>query len=203
MALSPRNRCGSSTALKRSGPVWCRGTGPGPWAGDLIKGACNRSAVGTGIERKTWLSFSAVQASSNRSGGSIVAKNARLHRRSGAGRIYPPDEAPARRVAQEHDLRPRLGEDLPPGTGASAEDRHLHLAIRTRPGSVARTRTPTGGYASSSPRAPTSGSISQTGLNDVARLMNQRPRKTHSWKTPEEAMAEERAAFRSTVALET
>ena len=39
--------------------------------------------------------------------------------------------------------------------------------------------------------------------NDVARLMNQRPRKTLGWKTPEEAMAEELAACKSTVALET
>ena len=45
--------------------------------------------------------------------------------------------------------------------------------------------------------------ISQTELNDVARLMNQRPRKTLGWKTPEQAMAEELAAFKSTVALET
>ena len=45
--------------------------------------------------------------------------------------------------------------------------------------------------------------ISQTELNDVVRLMNQRPRKTLGWETPEEAMAEELAAFRSTVALET
>ena len=45
--------------------------------------------------------------------------------------------------------------------------------------------------------------ISQTERNDVARLLNQRPHKTLGWKTPEEAMAEERAAFRSTVALET
>ena len=45
--------------------------------------------------------------------------------------------------------------------------------------------------------------ISQTELNDVARLMNQRPRKTLGWKTPEEAMAAELKAFRSTVALET
>ena len=45
--------------------------------------------------------------------------------------------------------------------------------------------------------------ISQTELNDVARLMNQRPRKTLGWKTPKEAMAEELAAFRLNVALET
>ena len=45
--------------------------------------------------------------------------------------------------------------------------------------------------------------ITQTELNDVARLMNQRPRKTLGWRTPEEPMAEELPVFRSTVALET
>ncbi len=44
--------------------------------------------------------------------------------------------------------------------------------------------------------------ISETELNDVSRLMNQKPRKTLGWKTPEEAMAEELTAFTSTVALE-
>jgi IS30 family transposase len=44
--------------------------------------------------------------------------------------------------------------------------------------------------------------ISQTWLNDVAALMNNRPRKTLRWRTPAEAMADEIAAFRSTVALD-
>jgi len=43
---------------------------------------------------------------------------------------------------------------------------------------------------------------SQTRLNDVANLMNNRPRKTLGWRTPAEAMAEEIAAFKSIVALE-
>jgi IS30 family transposase len=47
------------------------------------------------------------------------------------------------------------------------------------------------------------GTISQKELKDMARLMNQHPRKTLGWKPPEEAMAEELAAFRSNVALET
>jgi len=53
------------------------------------------------------------------------------------------------------------------------------------------------------PKGTDLSTISQTELNDVARLMNQRPRKTLGWKTPEEALAEELAAFRSNVALET
>ncbi len=44
---------------------------------------------------------------------------------------------------------------------------------------------------------------SQTWLNDIANLMNNRPRKTLGWKTPAEAMAEEIEAFSSTVALDT
>jgi len=40
----------------------------------------------------------------------------------------------------------------------------------------------------------------QTRLNDVAALMNNRPRKNLGWKTPTEAMAGEMAAFNEAVA---
>ncbi len=43
---------------------------------------------------------------------------------------------------------------------------------------------------------------SQTWLNEVAALLNNRPRKTLGWRTPTEAMADEIAAFKSTVALD-
>lgn len=46
------------------------------------------------------------------------------------------------------------------------------------------------------------GHVSQTWLNDVAALMNNRPRKTLGWRTPAEAMADKIAAFKSTVPLE-
>jgi IS30 family transposase len=41
----------------------------------------------------------------------------------------------------------------------------------------------------------------QTWLNDITNLMNNRPRKTLCWRTPAEALADEIAAFKSTVAL--
>ena len=45
--------------------------------------------------------------------------------------------------------------------------------------------------------------LRQTTLYDVARIMNNRPRKTLGWNTPAEAMAQELAAIKSTVALQT
>jgi IS30 family transposase len=44
---------------------------------------------------------------------------------------------------------------------------------------------------------------SQTWLNEVAALLNNRPRKTLCWRTPAEAMAEEIEAFKPSVALAT
>lgn len=44
--------------------------------------------------------------------------------------------------------------------------------------------------------------VSQTVLNDIARLLNGRPRETLGWKTPEEKLAEEIELFRNRVALD-
>ena len=71
------------------------------------------------------------------------------------------------------------------------------------PGNAAATRIPTDNSRQFFPKGTDLSTISPTELNDATRLMNQRPRKTLGWKTPEEAMAEELAAFRSNVALET
>jgi len=43
---------------------------------------------------------------------------------------------------------------------------------------------------------------SQTMLNDIARLLNGRPRRTLNWKTPDEVMTEEIKKFNQTVALD-
>jgi IS30 family transposase len=52
------------------------------------------------------------------------------------------------------------------------------------------------------PKGSDLSNASQTWLNDVAALMNNRPRKTLGWRTPAEAMADEIQAFKSTVALD-
>ena len=43
---------------------------------------------------------------------------------------------------------------------------------------------------------------SQTMLNDIARLLNGRPRQMLGWRTPEEVMVEEMAKWSSGVALD-
>jgi len=92
-----------------------------------------------------------------------------------------------------------------PGASATAENRHLvlrsacFLATRQQRGSNESTNGLLRQFCS---KGTDLSNISQTELNDVARLMNQRPRKTLGWKTPEEAMTEELDAFRSNVALE-
>ena len=161
---------------------------PGHWEGDLIKGAFNRSAVGTVVERKTRCLIlgkmrgctadaalegftrqmkrlpAALRKSMTCDRGSEMACHPELARRLKIDIWFCDPHAPWQRGSNEN-TNGLLRQFFPEGTDLSG--------------------------------------ISQTELNDVARLMNQRPRKTLGWKTPEEAMPEELAAFKSTVALET
>lgn len=52
------------------------------------------------------------------------------------------------------------------------------------------------------PKGTDLSTVSQTHLNEIARLLNGRPRKTLNWMTPEEAMADEIANFSRPVALD-
>lgn len=161
---------------------------PGHWEGDLIKGAFNRSAVGTVVERKTRFvilskmrgctataaleGFTrqmerlpvALRRSMTYDRGSEMACHPELARRLKIDIWFCDPHAPWQRGSNEN-TNGLLRQFFPKGTDLSR--------------------------------------LSQTTLNDVARLMNDRPRKTLGWNTPAEAMAEELAAIKSTVALQT
>jgi len=159
---------------------------PGHWEGDLIKGAFNRSSVGTLVERKTRFvvlckmngngaeavldSFTrqmkrlpvALRKSMTYDRGSEMACHPELARRLKIDIWFCDPHAPWQRGSNEN-TNGLLRQFMPKGTDLS--------------------------------------DASQTWLNDVAALMNNRPRKTLGWKTPAEAMAEEMAAFNEAVAL--
>ena len=159
---------------------------PGHWEGDLIKGAFNRSSVGTLVERKTRFvvlckmdgngaaavldSFTrqmkrlpaALRKSMTYDRGSEMACHPELSRRLRIDIWFCDPHAPWQRGSNEN-TNGLLRQFMPKGTDLSA--------------------------------------ASQTWLNDVATLMNNRPRKTLGWRTPAEAMADEIEAFKSTVAL--
>lgn len=161
---------------------------PGHWEGDLIKGAFNRSSVGTLVERKTRFvvlckmngngaeavldSFTrqmkrlpvALRKSMTYDRGSEMACHSELARRLKIDIWFCDPHAPWQRGSNEN-TNGLLRQFMPKGTDLS--------------------------------------DASQTWLNDVAALMNNRPRKTLGWRTPAEAMADEIAAFKSNVALET
>ena len=160
---------------------------PGHWEGDLIKGAFNRSSVGSLVERKTRFvilckidgngaeaaldSFTrqmrrltaAVRNSMTYDRGSEMACHPELARRLKIDIWFCDPHAPWQRGSNEN-TNGLLRQFMPKGTDLS--------------------------------------DASQTWLNDIANLMNNRPRKTLGWRTPAEAMADEIATFKSTVALD-
>jgi IS30 family transposase len=115
---------------------------PGHWEGDLIIGKRNLSAIGTLVERTT--------------GYTML-----LHLPEG----YRPEQVRDALAAKIQTLPETLRGSLTWDQGPEMRDWHqvavaadidISSATRTRPGSAAPTRTPTGCCGSTPPRAPTS-----------------------------------------------
>jgi IS30 family transposase len=160
---------------------------PGHWEGDLIKGAYNRSAVGTLVERKTRF---------------VV-----LCRMDGCTAA----DALAGFTRQMKKLPAFLRESLTYDRGSELAC-HAELAKRLKldiwfadphaPWQRGSNENSNGLLRQFLPKGMDLSGVSQTQLNDIARLLNGRPRKTLGWKTPEEVMSAEIAQFSKNVALD-
>jgi len=160
---------------------------PGHWEGDLIKGAFNRSCVGTLVERKTRFVVlcrmdgctardalegftrqmkklpAFLRESLTYDRGSELACHAELAKRLNIDIWFADPHAPWQRGSNEN-TNGLLRQFMPKGLDLSG--------------------------------------ISQEELNRVAKLMNGRPRQTLGWMTPAEMMDKEIAAHAQCVALD-
>lgn len=163
---------------------------PGHWEGDLILGSTTSgSAVGTLVERTTGFTML-------------------LHLPDG----HSAEAVAAAMIAKMAELPTLLRRSLTWDQGSEMSS-HQKIADATglsiyfcdphSPWQRPSNENTNGLLRQFFPKGADLGGLSQTAPNDVARLMNDRPRKTLGWNTPAEAMAEEIAAIRSTVALET
>ncbi len=161
---------------------------PGHWEGDLIKGAFNRSAVGTVVERKTrHLILSKIRGCTAEAALEGFTRQMKrlpaVLRRSmtydrGSEMTCHPDLARRLKIdiwfCDPHQSAwkqsPRLFPD-PPHTWQRGSNENTNGLLRQV-----------------FPKGTNLSGISQTQLNDLARLMNQRPRKTLGLKTPEKPL---------------
>ena len=160
---------------------------PGHWEGDLIKGAFNRSSVGTLVERKT--RFVVLCKMNGNGADAVLGSFTRQMKRLPAALRKSMTYDRGSEMACHPELARRLKIDIwfcdPHAPWQRGSNENTNGLLRQF-----------------MPKGTDLSDVSQTWLNDVAALMNNRPRKTLGWRTPAEAMADEIAAFRSTVALE-
>jgi IS30 family transposase len=160
---------------------------PGHWEGDLIKGAFNRSSVGTLVERKT--RFVVLCKMRGNGADAVLDSFARQMKRLPAALRKSMTYDRGSEMACHPELARRLKIDIwfcdPHAPWQRGSNENTNGLLRQF-----------------MPKGTDLSDTSQTWLNDVASLMNNRPRKTLGWRTPAEAMADEIAAFRSNVALE-
>src|ERR1017187_8423297 len=136
---------------------------PGHWEGDLIIGL-NSSAIGTLVERASRFT-TLLRLPPMEGHGGPRAKNGPALAGHGAEAVR--DAIASMITTLPGQLRRSLNWDQGTEMAQHAQLRidtglEIYFCEPTRPGSAARTRTPTGSCASTSPRAPTSAGTAQT-----------------------------------------
>lgn len=159
---------------------------PGHWEGDLIKGACNRSSVGTLVERKT--------------------RFVTLAKMEGNGAAAALDGFTRQMKRLPAFLRRSLTYDR--GVEMAC---HPELARRLKidiwfcdphaPWQRGSNENTNGLLRQFLPKGADLRQFTQRDLDRIAKLMNDRPRKTLGWKTPAQALAEEIANAAKNVAV--
>lgn len=160
---------------------------PGHWEGDFIKGKLNRSAVGTLVERCTrWVVLCRMDgctATAALEGFSRQMKKLPAFLRGSLTYDRGSEMACHAELAKRLKLDIWFADPYAPWQRGSNENTN----------GLIRQFLPKGTDLST---------VSQTTLNDIAELLNNRPRKVLGWKTPAEVMSEVIAEFTKRVALD-
>lgn len=161
---------------------------PGHWEGDLLKGASNRSSVGTLVERKTRF-VTLAKMEGNGAAAALEGFTRQMkHLPAFLRRSLTYDRGIE--MACHPELARRLKIDIwfcdphAPWQRGSNENTNGLLRQFLPKGADLR-------------------QFSQRDLDHIAKLMNDRPRKTLGWKTPTQALAEEIALAAKSVAVGT
>jgi IS30 family transposase len=149
---------------------------PGHWEGDLIKGAFNRSSVGTLVERKTRF-VTLAKMEGNGAEAALAGFTRQMRRLPGfLRRSLTYDRG--LEMACHPELARRLKIDIwfcdphsPWQRGSNENTNGLLRQFLQKGADLSQ--------------------YSQCDLDYIAKLMNDRPRKTLGWRTPAEALAEE------------
>ena len=148
---------------------------PGHWEGDFIKGAANRSAVGTLVERTSRFIMLAEMENCT----SLAA----LH---GFSRVLTKVEPSMRRsMTYERGSEMARHRDLTKATGVNVYFADPH-SPRQREGN----ENANGLVRQYLPKGTDLSSVAQSELNAIANLLNGRPRKILGFRTPLEVFAE-------------
>lgn len=159
---------------------------PGHWEGDLIKGAYNRSAVGVLVERKT--RFVVLCKMEGCTAADALEGFSRQMKKLPAFLRESLTYDRGSELACFDALSKRLKMDI-------------WFCDPHAPWQRGSSENTNGLLRQFLPKGTDLSLASQTLLNEIARLLNGRPRKTLDWRTPDEAMAEEMTIYSQRVAL--
>ena len=156
---------------------------PGHWEGDLIKGAGNRSSVGTLIERTSRVVMLARMEDATAE-GSLAGFTTALNRVPSSMR---------KTLTYDQGKEMACHKDLTIATGVS-----VYFADPHSPWQRGSNENTNGLLRQYLPKGTDLSTYPQWELDIIAHRLNTRPRKMHGWRTPNEVYADHQLAVRST-----